>query len=369
MAGMTCALAMIPEAVSFAFVAGVSPLCGLWTTVVMGAAVALGGGRGGVMTGASGACAVVVAELVREHGVEFLGPTVLLAGMLQIFVGKAKVRADNERVLDATSNADTSVHSVATTNLTTFSNVMDSPLFATRFARRLFHSVQSGKFIRLVPYPVMLGFVNGLAIVIAKAQFSHFKDPTTGAYFDLTSPKGMTMAGLTATTAFLIKTTPRITDKLPASLFSIIFVTLASTVLKLPATTLADLAGKDTFAGGWSVLPKLGLPSVPTNLSTLQKVFPFALTMSAVGLVESLLTLQVRSNEERSDELTGRAYVLLTSGSDTFKRTSLLTTPPPFLTPKTKTSHATRFARRSSSTTSSPTAPRVPLPARAPPWA
>ena len=193
------------------------------------------------MTGASGACAVVIAELVREHGVEFLGPTVLLAGVLQILVGKAR----------------------------------------------------AGKFIKLVPHPVMLGFINGLAIVIAKAQLAHFKDTSTGAYFDLMSPKGMTMAGLCAATAFLIKTTPRVTDKLPASLSAIFLVTLGSTVLKLPATTLADLAGKDTFAGGWSVLPKLGLPSVPMNLLTMQKCFPFALTMAAVGLVESLLTLQL----------------------------------------------------------------------------
>ncbi|GMI00723.1 hypothetical protein TrLO_g8514 [Triparma laevis f. longispina] len=241
MAGMTCALAMIPEAVSFAFVAGVSPLCGLWTTVVMGASVALGGGRGGVMTGASGACAVVLAELVHSHGVEFLGPTVLLAGILQIVVGKAR----------------------------------------------------AGKFIRLVPHPVMLGFVNGLAIVIAKAQFSHFKDPLTGQFFDIRSPKGMTMAGLTAITVALIKLIPKVSTTIPASLVSIILVTLGSTVLKLPAVTLADLAGKDTFAGGWSVLPKLGLPNVPMNLSTMKTVFHFAVTMAAVGLVESLLTLQL----------------------------------------------------------------------------
>jgi len=116
LAGLTCALAMIPEAVSFAFVAGVSPLAGLWTTVVIGFVVAIGGGRGGVMTGASGACAVVLADLVHLHGVEYMSAAVVLAGLLQVGVGRARF----------------------------------------------------GKFIRLVPHPVMLGFVNGLAIVIAK---------------------------------------------------------------------------------------------------------------------------------------------------------------------------------------------------------
>ena len=150
LSGFTVSLAMIPEAVAFAFVAGVSPIVGLQTTAVMGFFAAAFGGRGGIVTGASGACAVVVAALVASHGVGYLSACVLLAGLLQVSAGV----------------------------------------------------LGWGKFIRLVPHPVMLGFVNGLAIVMTKAQLTHFGAPLAAG---LLSPAFATMCGLTALAMALVK--------------------------------------------------------------------------------------------------------------------------------------------------------------------
>ena len=124
LAGATVSLAMIPEAISFSFVAGVSPLTALWSTVMLGFTAAAFGGRPGVMSGASGACSVVIAALVKSHGNAYLSACVILAGLLQTMSGLLGL----------------------------------------------------GKFIRLVPHPVMLGFVNGLAVVMTRAQLSHFRD-------------------------------------------------------------------------------------------------------------------------------------------------------------------------------------------------
>ena len=246
LAGVTTALAMVPEAISFSFVAGVSPLVGLWTTVAMGGIVGLLGGRGGVMTGASGACAVVVAALCEAKGAEggaYLSATAVLAGLLQIIAGQLKL----------------------------------------------------GKFIRLVPHPVMLGFVNGLAVVMFRAQLRHFRDPVTGLL--LRGAKGATMLAVTLGTAALIKLLPMLTTAVPASLMAITIASLATKLLRLPATTLADIAGADTFKGGFAVLPKLALPCVgafkASPLSFLSTIFPYAASMAAAGLIESLLTLQL----------------------------------------------------------------------------
>lgn len=242
LSGFLVSMAMIPEAVAFAFVAGVSPITGLQTTAILGFFAAAFGGRGGITTGASGACAVVVASLVASHGTAYLSAAVLLAGLFQIALG-------------------------------------------------LLHA---GKFIRLVPHPVMLGFVNGLAIVMTKAQLNQFKVPFAAGVL---SPQAITMVGLTALTMVLVKTIPKITRAVPASLAAVSILTALSSALKLPATTLIDIAGPEAFAGGWAVVPKLGIPAFAAlttdPLSMLQVVAPYALTMATVGLVESLLTLQL----------------------------------------------------------------------------
>src|SRR5210317_2181453 len=127
LSGLTVALALVPEAVAFAFVAQVDPLVGLYAAFIVGLITALIGGRPGMISGATGALAVVMVSLVAEHGVEYLFATVVLMGLIQIAVGV----------------------------------------------------LRWGKFIRLVPHPVMLGFVNGLAIVIFLAQMTQFKDPSS----------------------------------------------------------------------------------------------------------------------------------------------------------------------------------------------
>lgn len=242
LSGFTVSLAMIPEAVAFAFVAGVSPIVGLQTTAVLGFFAAAFSGRGGIVTGASGACAVVMTALVASHGPVYLSAAVLLAGLIQMSFG-----------------------------------FMDL-----------------GKFIRLVPHPVMLGFVNGLAVVMTRAQLTHFRAPLAAG---LLSPQCLTMSALTALTMALVKLVPRLTKRVPPSLVAVGAVTALTSALKLPATRLVDIAGAEAFAGGLAVVPSFGLPAIgaltSNPLAALGVVAPYALTMATVGLVESLLTLQL----------------------------------------------------------------------------
>ena len=241
LSGFAVSLAMIPEAVAFAFVAGVSPIVGLQTTAVLGFVAAAFGGRGGMTSGASGACAVVVADLVRKHGAGYLPGCVVLAGLTQTFLGL----------------------------------------------------VGAGKFIRMVPHPVMLGFVNGLSVVMLSAQLTHFRAPLA---LGLQSPEFLTMAGLTAATMALVTVVPRVTRRVPPSLAAVAAVTLATRLFHLPATTLVDLAGPAAFAGGVGVLPALSPTFAVLALapwSFLCTVAPYAATMAVVGIVESLLTMQL----------------------------------------------------------------------------
>lgn len=242
-AGLAVSLAMVPEAVSFAYVAGVSPLVGLWTTVFMGFIAASFGGRAGICSSASGACSVVVAALCTTHGPAYLSACAIMAGVLQVVFGGA---------------------------------------------------FGLGKFIRLVPHPVMLGFVNGLTVVMLKAQVTHFKD-AAGAFLALSSPEGKAMYGLTALTVFMVKILPKIKplSMIPPSLGAVTVCSLVSKAFKLSAKTLADVSGADTFRGGLSVLPTIALPKVPFTLETLKIITPFAITMAAVGAIESLLTMQL----------------------------------------------------------------------------
>ncbi len=242
-AGLAVSLAMVPEAISFSYVAGVSPLSGLWTTVFLGFFAALLGGRPGVVSSASGACSVVVASLCAIHGSPYLSACAIVAGVLQIVFGG-------------------------------------------------YFGV--GKFMKLVPHPVMLGFVNGLTLVMLKAQMPNFKT-AAGSYLSLASPEGKSMYGLTALTMFLVRTIPKIKAlrSIPPSLGAVSFCAILAKILKIPVKTLSDVSGADTFRGGLSVLPKLSLPEVPFNLETLKIVMPFAVTMAAVGAIESLLTMQL----------------------------------------------------------------------------
>jgi SulP family sulfate permease len=238
--GLAVSLAMVPEAVAFAFVAGVNPLVGLWTTVVLGFVAAAMGGRAGICSSASGACSVVIAALCASHGPAYLSACAMLAGVLQIGGG----------------------------------------------------ALGLGKLIKLVPHPVMIGFLNGLAVVMTKAQMMHFKTGS-GQFMSLTSPLGASTYGIVALTMVLVKVLPKLTKAVPPTLGAVAISSIVARVFSIPAKTLADVAGASTFAGGWSVLPKIGLPSVPFSMETLQIVFPYAMTMAAVGCLESLLTMQL----------------------------------------------------------------------------
>ena len=246
--GLAVSLAMIPEAVAFAFVAGVNPLVGLWTTVVLGFVAASLGGRAGICSSASGACSVVVAALCAARGPAYLSVCAMLAGALQVMGGMLGL----------------------------------------------------GKFIRLVPHPVMLGFVNGLAIVMTKAQLVHFRGMNPfpnglGGGGGALNSVGLSMYAITGLTMALVKLLPKIVPVVPPTLGAVVLSTAVAFFAKLPVKTLSDVAGATTFSGGWSVLPSFSWwpASVPLSLETLKIVFPFAATMAAVGSIESLLTMQL----------------------------------------------------------------------------
>ncbi|MEL6921214.1 MAG: SulP family inorganic anion transporter, partial [Pseudomonadota bacterium] len=243
LAGLTVALALVPEAVAFAFVAGVHPLVGLYAAFLVGLITAVFGGRPGMISGATGALAVVMVALVAEHGVEYLFATVVLMGILQLLAGIFRL----------------------------------------------------GKFIRLVPHPVMLGFVNGLAIVIFLAQLTQFKVPGTAEV----SGHGMSggewmsgwplvmMLGLVGLTMLIIWATPKVTRTVPAPLAGILIVAALVIGLGLDVPRVGDLA---SIEGG---LPAFNVPAVPLSFETLEIIFPYALILAAIGLIESLLTLNL----------------------------------------------------------------------------
>ena len=243
LSGLTVALALVPEAVAFAFVAGVHPLVGLYAAFLVGLITALIGGRPGMISGATGALAVVMVALVAQHGVEYLFATVVLMGLLQIFAG----------------------------------------------------FMRWGKFIRLVPHPVMLGFVNGLAIVIFLAQMTQFKVPGTmvdtghgmGGGEWLSGMPLYLMLALVALTMAIIWVMPRVTRFIPAPLAGIGVVAALVIGLGLDVPRVGDLA---SIKGG---LPMFHIPMVPMTWETLEIILPYSVILAAIGLIESLLTLNL----------------------------------------------------------------------------
>jgi len=234
LSGLTVALALVPEAVAFSFVAGVEPLVGLYAAFIVGFVTSVFGGRPGMISGATGALAVVIVSLVATHGVQYLFAAVVLMGVLQFLAGVFRL----------------------------------------------------GKFIRMVPHPVMLGFVNGLAIVIFLSQLGHFKvvDESGQAVW----MQGMhlyMMLAIVALTMAIIYILPKFTNKFPAPLAGIAVATAAVIFGGLDTKIVGDLAD---ISGG---LPDFAIPAVPFNLETLYIIFPYALILAAIGLIESLLTL------------------------------------------------------------------------------
>jgi len=236
LSGLTVAFALVPEAVAFAFVAGVNPLVGLYGAFLMGLVTSLVGGRPGMISGATGSMAVVMVALVAQHGEEYLFATIVLTGVLQIAFG------------------------------------------AARF----------GKYIRMVPHPVMLGFVNGLAIVIFLAQMKQFQQQAAdGTMHWLTGSPMVTMVALVALTMVIMFVLPKITRALPAGLAAIITISLIVIVGGLDTKSVGDIAN---ISGGF---PLFHLPDVPFSLATLAIILPYAVILAGVGLIESLLTMSV----------------------------------------------------------------------------
>ena len=236
LSGLTVALALVPEAIAFAFVAGVAPLSGLYAAFIVGLITAVFGGRPGMISGATGALAVVMVSLVMDHGAQYLFATVVLMGILQLLAGVFKL----------------------------------------------------GKFIRMVPQPVMLGFVNGLAIVIGISQLSQFKTVNSiGQSVWITGNMLYYSIGFVALTMLIIWLLPKITKAVPATLAAILATSVLVLVLKIDIPSVGDLA---SVKGG---LPNFSIPSVPLNFETLKIIFPYAFILSAIGLIESLLTLNL----------------------------------------------------------------------------
>lgn len=236
LSGLTVALALVPEAVAFSFVAGVQPLIGLYSAFFIGLITAILGGRPGMISGATGALAVVIVTLVAQHGVEYLFATVVLMGMIQILAGLLKL----------------------------------------------------GKFVRLIPHPVMLGFVNGLAIVIFLAQLAQFKFTDTNGVNSWLATTDMTiMLLLVALTMAIIHFLPKLTKAIPSSLAAIGIITAIVHIFKIDTRTVADMA---SVGGG---LPQFHIPQMPITLENFKIILPYAAIMAAVGLIESLMTLQL----------------------------------------------------------------------------
>ena len=236
LSGLTVALALVPEAVAFALVAHVHPLVGLYAAFIMGLLTAMLGGRPGMISGATGAIAVVIVALVMNHGVEYLFAAVVLMGFIQILFGVLKL----------------------------------------------------GKFIRLVPHPVFLGFVNGLALVIFIAQLQHFKiEDASGAMQWMSGGAIVIMGGLIILTMAIIKFLPKLTTAVPSTLVAIVVGTILTLALNLDTKTVGDMA---SIKGG---LPQFHFPDIPFTLEAFKIVLPYAFIMAMVGLIESLLTLNL----------------------------------------------------------------------------
>lgn len=232
LSGLTVAMALVPEAVAFALIAGLSPLTGLYAAFVMGLVTSVLGGRPGMISGATGAVAVVIVSLVKDHGVEYVFATVILAGILQMSAGFLKL----------------------------------------------------GKLMRLVPQPVIFGFVNGLAVVIFMSQLSAFKT-ADGAW--LSGSSLYVLLGLVVLTMLIIWGLPKISKALPASLVSILVIFGLVVALDIDTKSVGDIA---SIKGGF---PPFHIPEIPLKFETLVIIFPYSAIVAGVGLIESLLTLNI----------------------------------------------------------------------------
>jgi len=280
LSGITVALALIPEAVAFAFVAGVDPLVGLYAAFMIGLITSIFGGRPGMISGATGALAVVMVSLVAEGnsmgnpsenlGLYYLFLTVILMGFIQVLAGLFKL----------------------------------------------------GKFVRLIPHPVMMGFVNGLAIVIFFFKLGMFKQTIGEEKVWLEGNALGYMVGLVGLTMFIMWSLPKIkaTKKLPEALIAILVVSGIVIFSNLEVATVGSFikdGGGEGLKGGFPVPILETFYNIPLNFTTFKFIFPYALILAAIGLIESLMTLnliddltETRGNSNRECIAQGGANIL-----------------------------------------------------------
>ena len=246
LSGITVALALVPEAVAFAFVAGVSPVVGLYGAFMMGIITAIFGGRPGMISGATGAMAVVMVHLVSEGnalggsdtaGLQFLFVTLILAGLIQVSAGVLRL----------------------------------------------------GKFVRMIPHSVMMGFVNGLAIVIFLSQLGMFK--SQGLW--LSGLALFTMIGLVALTMGIMVGLPYLTKKVPAALTAIVVVSLLVIFGNLETETVRSFVVANGGTGIQAGFPSFNVPLIGFSIDNLFFILPYAGILAAIGLIESLMTLNL----------------------------------------------------------------------------
>lgn len=235
LAGLTVAMTMIPESLSFAILAGFPPLMGLYAAFIAGLVTAIFGGRPGMISGGAGATVIVLIALMNSDGLEYVFAAVALAGVFQILIGIFKL----------------------------------------------------GKFIRLVPHPVMFGFVNGLAIIIFMSQLDQFKTVLNGDIVWLSGNPLFIMVGLVVLTIGIVVLLPKLTKAVPSSLVAIIVVFILVYFLGIDTKTVKDIA---SVSGGF---PPFHIPNIPINWETLKLIAPYSMIMAAVGLTEGLLTLNL----------------------------------------------------------------------------
>ena len=259
LAGLTVAMTMMPESLSFAILGGFPPLAGLYAAFMMGIVTSIFGGRPGLISGGAGAVVVVLIALMKSNGLEYVFAAVALAGVIQILIGLFKL----------------------------------------------------GKFIRLVPQPVMYGFVNGLAVIIFMAQLEQFKTVVNGQLTWMSGTPLYIMGGLVALTIAIVIILPRFTKAVPSSLVAIIVVFLLVLGFHIDTRTVEDIA---SVSGGF---PPFHIPRIPLNPETFKIIFPYALIMAGVGLTEGLLTLNLvdemtatRGNSNRECIAQGSANIL-----------------------------------------------------------
>lgn len=249
LAGMTVALALIPEAISFAIICGVDPMVGIYASFCIAVTISIFGGRPGMISAATGAMALVMVNLVKNHGIEYMFAATILTGIIQFILGKLKF----------------------------------------------------GKLINFVPHPVVLGFVNSLAILIFMAQLPHFKG------------ESWIMYALVAATLAIIYLLPKLTKIIPSPLVAIIIITIATVYAGINVRTVGDM-GTITRA-----FPLFHLPNIPISFATLAIIFPYAVTLSLVGIMESLLTATILdemtdTKSDKSKEVEGQGIANIVAG-------------------------------------------------------